>query len=82
MDSYTGEYYYYYYDEEEHENGTLSMEPDEPEDNNEPDLSYLILGLVLPSVVAVAGLLGNIISVVVLSRPKMRGSFSALLIGE
>ena len=40
-----------------------------------------LVGLLL-TVISLFGLVGNIVAIVVLSRPTMKGSFSSLLIGE
>ena len=37
---------------------------------------------VLLTAVSLFGLVGNVVAIIVLSRPSMRGSFSTLLIGE
>ena len=37
---------------------------------------------VLLMAVSLFGLAGNVVSIIVLSRPQMKGSFSTLLIGE
>ena len=44
-------------------------------------LFEFIVGLLL-TIISVFGLLGNIVAIVVLSRPTMKGSFSSLLIGK
>ena len=40
-----------------------------------------IIGLFL-TIISVFGLVGNIVAIIVLSRPTMKGSFSSLLIGK
>ena len=42
---------------------------------------FIIEGVLL-SAVSVFGLVGNIVAIIVLSRPTMKGSFSSLLIGK
>ncbi len=42
---------------------------------------FLVEGVLLTAV-SVFGLVGNVVAIVVLSRPPMRGSFSTLLIGK
>ena len=42
---------------------------------------FIIEGVLL-SAVSVFGLLGNIVAIIVISRPTMKGSFSSLLIGK
>ena len=42
---------------------------------------FITVGIML-STISVFGLVGNIVAIVVLSRPTMKGSFSSLLIGK
>jgi hypothetical protein len=42
---------------------------------------FIIEGVLLTAV-SVFGLVGNIVAIIVLSRPTMKGSFSSLLIGK
>ncbi len=42
---------------------------------------FVTVGLLL-TLISIFGLMGNIVAIVVLSRPVMKGSFSSLLIGE
>lgn len=42
---------------------------------------FVAVGLLL-TLISVFGLVGNIVAIVVLSRPAMKGSFSSLLIGK
>ena len=46
-----------------------------------PMVEFVVEGVLL-MVVSVFGLVGNTVSIIVLSRPSMRGSFSTLLIGR
>lgn len=42
---------------------------------------FITVGILLTTI-SVFGLLGNVVAIIVLSRPVMKGSFSTLLIGE
>jgi hypothetical protein len=44
-------------------------------------LEFITVGILLTTI-SVFGLVGNIVAIIVLSRPVMKGSFSSLLIGK
>lgn len=61
-------------------NGTIKATCPEEFSPNENAFDFWLSGLVL-NVVGVIGILGNILSMVILSRPQMRSSINYLLIG-
>lgn len=54
----------------------------QPRSDTRGDLYEFVIEGVLLTGVSLFGLIGNIVAIIVLSRPPMRGSFSTLLIGR